>query len=55
MKFDKFFIIFILLGLTIEELNHIVTTPRGSSFSSTELPLYATDVTDGLWDQRDLF
>ena len=30
MKFDEFFMIFILSKLTIEELNYTVTTPRGS-------------------------
>ena len=40
MRFDEFFITSILSGLTIEELNHMITTPRGSSFCSAGLPLY---------------
>ena len=40
MRFDEFFIIFVLSELTIEELNHTVTTSRGSSFYSVELPLH---------------
>ena len=41
MWFDEFFMTSTLLGLTIEELNHMVTTPRGSSFYSVGLPLHA--------------
>ena len=30
IEFDEFFIIFILSELTIEKLNHTITTPRDS-------------------------
>ena len=49
--FDEFFITSVLSELMIEELNHIVTASRDSFFYSIGLPLYATSVTDRLWDQ----
>ena len=42
MGFDEFFITSVLSRLTIEELNHMVTTSRGSSFCSIGLSLHAT-------------
>ena len=41
MEFDEFFITSILSGLMIEELNYMVTIPRGSFFYSTRLLLHA--------------
>ena len=40
IEFDQFFMISVLSRLMIEELNHMVTTPKGSSFCSAGLPLY---------------
>ena len=55
MKFDEFFITFILLGLTIEELNHMITIPRDFFFILLDCHYMLLGITDRLWDQRELF
>ena len=55
MEFDEFFITSILSELTIEELNYMLTIPRGSSFYFAGCDYILLDVTGGLWDQRELF
>ena len=40
MRFDELTLTLILSELTIEEPNHMITTPRGSSFSSVRLSLH---------------
>ena len=55
MRFDKFFMISILSELMIEELNHTLTTLRGSDSSILlDCHYMLIGITDGLWDPREL-
>ena len=40
MRLEEFFMTSVLSRLMIEELNHMVSTPRGSSFYSVGLSLH---------------
>ena len=55
MRFDELILTSILSGLMIEELDHTITTFKDSFSVLMDYHYIFLGVTDGLWDQLELF